>query len=71
MEQTENENMNLIKKEQPSIWLLDRSYEWHFLANTFTQYFRMMIVHQGLPQWQFRFTPMGLSPWAEVRKCYK
>uniref|UniRef100_A0A1B6BZZ9 Knr4/Smi1-like domain-containing protein n=1 Tax=Clastoptera arizonana TaxID=38151 RepID=A0A1B6BZZ9_9HEMI len=61
MEKPEGET----KKEDPKIWLLDRSYEWHFLAETFTQYFRMMLVHQGLPQWQFRFTPMGLTPWAE------
>ncbi|GLH10162.1 Uncharacterized protein GBIM_15131 [Gryllus bimaculatus] len=53
-------------REDPTIWLLDRCFEWHFLANTFTLYFRMMLVHQGLPQWQFRFTPMGLTPWAEV-----
>ncbi|KAK7790944.1 hypothetical protein R5R35_005874 [Gryllus longicercus] len=52
-------------REDPTIWLLDRCFEWHFLANTFTLYFRMMLVHQGLPQWQFRFTPMGLTPWAE------
>jgi len=26
----------------------------------------MMLVHKGLPQWQFKFTPIGLTPWAEV-----
>ena len=57
---------DIEKREKPKIWLLDRSFEWHFLADTFTQYFRMMMVHQGLPQWQFRFTPMGLSPFSEV-----
>jgi tubulin polyglutamylase complex subunit 2 len=55
-----------LKREDPKIWLLDRSFEWHFLAEDFTKYFRMMLVHQGLPQWQFKFTPMGLTPWAEV-----
>lgn len=55
-----------LKREDPKIWLLDRSFEWHFLAENFTHYFRMMLVHQGLPQWQFKFTPMGLTPWAEV-----
>jgi tubulin polyglutamylase complex subunit 2 len=55
-----------LKREDPKIWLLDRSFEWHFLAVNFTQYFRMLLVHQGLPQWQFKFTPMGLTPWAEV-----
>ncbi|XP_069678771.1 tubulin polyglutamylase complex subunit 2-like [Periplaneta americana] len=54
-----------LKREDPKIWLLDRSFEWHYLAADFTQYFRMMLVHQGLPQWQFKFTPMGLTPWAE------
>ncbi|XP_071446932.1 tubulin polyglutamylase complex subunit 2 [Hetaerina americana] len=54
-----------VSKEEPRIWLLDRCFEWHFLAHDFAHYFRMMLVHQGLPQWQFRFTPMGLTPWAE------
>ncbi|KAJ9600382.1 hypothetical protein L9F63_009310 [Diploptera punctata] len=60
-----NECETSLKREDPKIWLLDRSFEWHFLAENFTQYFRMMLVHQGLPQWQFKFTPMGLTPWAE------
>ncbi|RZF41437.1 hypothetical protein LSTR_LSTR000151 [Laodelphax striatellus] len=54
-----------LRHEDPKIWLLDRSHEWHLLADSFSQYFRMMLYHQGLPQWQFRFTPMGLTPWAE------
>ncbi|XP_069696761.1 tubulin polyglutamylase complex subunit 2-like [Periplaneta americana] len=54
-----------LKREDPKIWLLDRSFEWHYLTADFTQYFRMMLVHQGLPQWQFKFTPMDLTPWAE------
>ncbi|XP_021935307.1 tubulin polyglutamylase complex subunit 2 isoform X2 [Zootermopsis nevadensis] len=54
-----------LKREDPKIWLLDRSFQWHFLAEGFTQYFRMLLIHQGLPQWQFKFTPMGLTPWAE------
>lgn len=52
--------------DQPRIWLLDRCFEWHFIAEDFTTYFRMMLVHKGLPQWQFKFTPIGLTPWAEV-----
>ncbi|XP_065354071.1 tubulin polyglutamylase complex subunit 2 [Cloeon dipterum] len=51
--------------EQPTIWLLDRCFDWHFIADDFTTYFRMMLVHKGLPQWQFKFTPIGLTPWAE------
>ncbi|BES90501.1 Hypothetical protein NTJ_03309 [Nesidiocoris tenuis] len=52
-------------KITPSIWLLDRSLEWHFLSPSFTQYFRMMLVYQGLPEWQYNMTSIGLAPWAE------
>ncbi|XP_066021529.1 tubulin polyglutamylase complex subunit 2-like [Pocillopora verrucosa] len=47
---------------QPEIWFLDRSLEWWYLASSFTDYFRMMIVHLGLPLWQYLFTTTGLSP---------
>lgn len=55
------------RRPEPRIWLLDRCFEWHFLAPDFATYFRMMLVHQGLPLWQFRGTAMGLTPWAEVQ----
>ena len=48
------------------MWYLDRAYDWHFLAPNFTTYFRMMLVHLGLPQWQALFTPFGPTPWAKV-----
>lgn len=50
----------------PQVWLLDRSFNWHFLAPNFTTYFRMMLVHMGLPQWQLLFTPYGPTLWARV-----
>ena len=50
------------------VWYLDRAYDWHFLAPNFTTYFRMMLVHLGLPQWQALFTPFGPTPWAKVSK---
>lgn len=50
----------------PQVWYLDRAYDWHFLAPNFTTYFRMMLVHLGLPQWQALFTPFGPTPWAKV-----
>ena len=54
----------------PQVWYLDRAYEWHFLAPNFTTYFRMMIYHLGLPQWQLLFTPNGPTPWAKVRSLF-
>jgi hypothetical protein len=50
----------------PQVWFLDRAYDWHFLAPNFSTYFRMMLVHLGLPQWQLLFTPIGPTPWAKV-----
>lgn len=63
---TERQKEELFKLEESSIWFLDRSYCWHFLAESFSKYFRMMLVHLGLPQWQFLFTSMGPTPWVEV-----
>ena len=55
----------------PEIWLLDRSLRWTYLASSFQNYFRMLIVHLGLPLWQYRFTKTGLSPETKVLREYK
>ncbi|XP_071794943.1 tubulin polyglutamylase complex subunit 2-like [Asterias amurensis] len=51
--------------QHPKIWLLDRALRWHYLASTFSQYFRMMLMHLGLPQWQYAYTDIGLTPQAK------
>uniref|UniRef100_A0A8C5TM18 Tubulin polyglutamylase complex subunit 2 n=1 Tax=Malurus cyaneus samueli TaxID=2593467 RepID=A0A8C5TM18_9PASS len=48
------------------IWFLDRALYWHFLTKTFTAYYRLLITHLGLPQWQYAFTSYGVSPQAKV-----
>ncbi|XP_018424282.1 PREDICTED: tubulin polyglutamylase complex subunit 2 [Nanorana parkeri] len=50
---------------EPSIWFLDRALYWHFLTDTFTAYYRLLLCHQGLSQWQYSFTSYGLSPQAK------
>ncbi|XP_055481394.1 tubulin polyglutamylase complex subunit 2 [Psammomys obesus] len=47
------------------IWFLDRALYWHFLTDTFTAYYRLLITHLGLPQWQYAFTRYGISPQAK------
>ncbi|XP_036892466.1 tubulin polyglutamylase complex subunit 2, partial [Sturnira hondurensis] len=47
------------------IWFLDRALYWHFLTETFTSYYRLLITHLGLPQWQYAFTNYGVSPQAK------
>ncbi|XP_074059968.1 tubulin polyglutamylase complex subunit 2 isoform X1 [Macrotis lagotis] len=46
------------------IWFLDRALYWHFLSDSFTTYYRLLITHLGLPQWQYAFTSYGISPQA-------
>jgi len=38
---------------KPQIWFQDLSCCWFFIANTFTDYFRLMLMHLGLPHWYF------------------
>ncbi|XP_011359728.1 tubulin polyglutamylase complex subunit 2 isoform X2 [Pteropus medius] len=61
----------VYKKGKPAlakdteIWFLDRALYWHFLTETFTAYYRLLITHLGLPQWQYAFTNYGISPQAK------
>ncbi|XP_049867344.1 tubulin polyglutamylase complex subunit 2 [Pectinophora gossypiella] len=48
-----------------SVWLVTREGTWGWLADSFTQYFRMSLVHLGLPGWQASFANLPLIPWAE------
>ncbi|XP_074644589.1 tubulin polyglutamylase complex subunit 2-like [Tubulanus polymorphus] len=50
-----------VPSSNPEIWFLDRSFEWHFLAESFSKYYRLMLIHLGLPQWQYVYTDIGLS----------
>mmetsp|Transcript_133778 Transcript_133778/g.372964 ORF Transcript_133778/g.372964 Transcript_133778/m.372964 type:complete len:291 (+) Transcript_133778:108-980(+) len=47
---------------QPQVWFQDLSCQWHFLAGSFTDYFRLLATHLGVPQWHYAFTDVGLGP---------
>ena len=49
----------------PEVWFQDLSCTWFFLAKNFTDYFRLLIMHLGLPRWQYAFTSVGLDPAAK------
>ena len=57
-----------IPAQHPQVWFMDRSLEFHFLADSFLGYYRLMLIHWGLNQWQYAFTDVGLSPQAKVGK---
>lgn len=44
------------------IWFQDASCAWAFVANSFTDYFRLLVLHMGLPRWQYAYTEVGLDP---------
>jgi len=52
-------------EDKPQIWFQDLSCTWHFIANSFTDYFRLMVAHLGLPRWLYVFTETGLDPAAK------
>lgn len=46
----------------PEIWFEALDCTWHFIAHSFTDYFRLLIMHLGLPGWCHIFTEHGLPP---------
>ncbi|XP_076233122.1 tubulin polyglutamylase complex subunit 2 [Calliopsis andreniformis] len=54
------------EQETPSIWLhCEEADRWYHLADSFTNYFRMMLVHLGLPLWQCCAAGVPLPTWIE------
>lgn len=52
--------------EEPGIWLHHPGKDqWHYLADNFTKYFRMMLVHLGLPLWQYCIVGIPIPSWVE------
>lgn len=46
-----------------SIWFLDRSLHFYRLASSFTDYYRLLLLHCGLPYWQYKYTDFGIPPY--------
>lgn len=51
--------------DKPQVWFQDLSCSWYFISNTFTDYFRLMIMHLGIPHWHYAFTQVGLDQQTE------
>ncbi|XP_077202703.1 tubulin polyglutamylase complex subunit 2 isoform X2 [Paroedura picta] len=64
-------NTKPVVAPDSEIWFLDRALYWHFITKTFTAYYRLLIAHLGLPQWQYAFTSYGISPQAKWFNMYK
>mmetsp|Transcript_32356 Transcript_32356/g.37974 ORF Transcript_32356/g.37974 Transcript_32356/m.37974 type:complete len:224 (+) Transcript_32356:84-755(+) len=46
----------------PEVWFRDRYGQWHYIASSFSCYYRLLLVHLGILGWQYAFTPNGLAP---------
>ncbi|XP_065172387.1 LOW QUALITY PROTEIN: uncharacterized protein [Atheta coriaria] len=55
----------LNSRYSPTIWVTTGPQEFYFLSDDFRTYFRMLLVHIGIPGWQLLFTPQGVPQWAE------
>jgi tubulin polyglutamylase complex subunit 2 len=48
----------------PEVWGIGLDGQWVFIARSFVDYVRLMVLHFGLPGWWQRFTPHGMNPLA-------
>ncbi|TYZ64336.1 hypothetical protein PybrP1_012305 [[Pythium] brassicae (nom. inval.)] len=49
-------------EDGPEIWFRDLNGRWSFLAETFGNYYRMLITHLGIVSWQTLFSDAGVDP---------
>jgi hypothetical protein len=45
----------------PQVWFQDLAGQWFFVSRCFIDYFRVLVMHLGLPNWQYAFTEVGLD----------
>lgn len=42
---------------------MDRSLHFHRIASSFTEYYRLFLLHCGLPYWYYKYTDFGIPPY--------
>ena len=47
--------------DKPRVYFQDLSCTWWPLASSFSEYFRLLMMHLGIPNWQYSFTSYGLD----------
>ncbi len=57
------------EEDKAQVWFQDLACSWNFIANSFTDYFRLMMLHLGLPRWHYAYTEVGLDPVARQWFC--
>jgi len=52
----------IINYDEPEVWLQDTNSRWYYMCGSFSQYYRLSLVHVGIIGWQDAFTAAGLAP---------
>ncbi len=50
------------RRAAPEVWFQDLACGWHYLAPSFTCYFRLAVAHLGVRGWQGCYAPCGADP---------
>ncbi|XP_025831169.1 tubulin polyglutamylase complex subunit 2 [Agrilus planipennis] len=61
----------LFPKLEPSVWFFTCVMDFCYLSKDFKTYLKMCIAHVGIPNWQFAFTPEGISEWTKNHELVK
>lgn len=49
-------------RRHAQVWFQDGSCALSLLASSFSEYVRLLMLHLGLPRWQYAYTEAGLDP---------
>jgi tubulin polyglutamylase complex subunit 2 len=52
---------NIMNVQEPCVCYRDIDGIWYLVANSFSEYVRLMVLHLGLPDWLTAFTANGLT----------
>ena len=50
------------RRAAPEVWFQALACGWHYLAPSFTCYFRLAVAHLGVRGWQGCYAPCGADP---------
>ena len=54
--------LGLEGPRRAQVWFQDASCMLSRVSCTFSEYFRLLVLHLGLPRWQYAYTDTGLDP---------
>ncbi|KAG9393180.1 hypothetical protein J8273_3310 [Carpediemonas membranifera] len=53
-------------EQEPQVWFQDLNMSWNFVARTFSDFFRLVLMNMGLPNWLYTFTGFNADPVTQI-----